>query len=357
MRPDTYFAIVRGQRRGCGAFAARAGFRLASWPYGLAMRARNALFDLGWKQAFRAAVPVVSVGNLTLGGTGKTPCVEYVAAHLRDGGLRPVILSRGYGSDSHRNDEAMVLEENLPDVPHLQGADRAALARTAVEELDADAIVLDDGFQHRRLARDLDLVLLDATAPLVRDAIFPRGTLREPIGGLKRAHAAILTRCDLATDADEQEAWLKRRFPNLTVAKAVHAPLELVGLDDIREGLGILKERPVAAVCGIGNPEAFRSTLARLGATPVAMRTFPDHHAYTRHDVDELIRWAGELPADALVVTTQKDWVKLRLDELGGRKLRALRIGFRLISGEAELGRLLGGVIAAKSADAIENDT
>jgi tetraacyldisaccharide 4'-kinase len=354
MRPETYLAIVRGQRRGLGAHAARAGFRIASWPYGLAMRARNALFDRGWKRTFRAAVPVVGVGNLTLGGTGKTPCVEYVAAHLRASGLRPVIVSRGYGADSHRNDEAMVLEENLPDVPHLQGTDRAALARTAVDELDADAIVLDDGFQHRRLARDLDLVLLDATAPLARDAIFPRGTLREPIAGLRRAHALILTRCDQAPDIEAQARWLAKRFPDKPLMRAIHAPTELVGAGGVGEPLDALAGAPVAAFCGIGNPDAFRATLAKLGATVADFRIYPDHHAYTREDVAELARWAESLPADALVATTQKDWVKLRLDDLGGRTLRAVRIGFRLIAGEAELVRLLDGVFATENENAGE---
>ena len=337
MRPETFHEIVRGRRRGFVAGAYRAGFRIISGPYGLAARVRNRLYDLGWKRTFRAAVPVVSIGNLTLGGTGKTPCVEWVARFLRDRGARPVILSRGYGSEHHRNDEAMVLEENLPDVPHLQGADRVALAMAAVEELEAEVLVLDDGFQHRRLQRDVDIVLLDATAPLERESVFPRGLLREPVAGLKRATTAILSRCDQAQDVDEQVAWLKRRFPNLPVAKAIHSPLELVGADDTRTELGSLANRPVAAFCGIGNPEAFRTTLSRLGSAPVAMRIYPDHHAYIRADVEELQRWAGGLPADAIVVTTQKDWVKLRMADLAGRPLWALKIGFELIEGRATL--------------------
>ncbi|MCI0701888.1 MAG: tetraacyldisaccharide 4'-kinase, partial [Planctomycetia bacterium] len=126
------------------AFAARCGLRLASWPYGLGAWTRNKLFDRGWKRVHRAAVPVVSVGNLTLGGTGKTPCVEWVARFFRERDVQVAILSRGYGTQSGRNDEAMVLEENLPDVPHLQGPDRVMLAETAVEELEAELLVLDD---------------------------------------------------------------------------------------------------------------------------------------------------------------------------------------------------------------------
>jgi tetraacyldisaccharide 4'-kinase len=158
----------------------RLGLRAVSVPYGLAVRVRNWLYDRGWKRVVRAAVPVVSVGNLTLGGTGKTPCVEYVARFYRRLDLRVAILSRGYGSRAGRNDEALVLEENLPDVPHLQGPDRAALAAIGVEELESEILVLDDGFQHRRLARDLDLVLIDATEPWGYGYLFPRGLLREP---------------------------------------------------------------------------------------------------------------------------------------------------------------------------------
>ncbi len=131
-------------------------------------------------------MPVVSIGNLTAGGTGKTPCVEYVVRFYRALDRRVAILSRGYGGDGARNDEALVLEENLPDVPHLQGADRVALAHIAIEELESEIVVLDDGFQHRRLARDLDLVLIDATAPWGHGYLLPRGLLREPPGSLKR---------------------------------------------------------------------------------------------------------------------------------------------------------------------------
>ncbi|QEL14548.1 tetraacyldisaccharide 4'-kinase [Limnoglobus roseus] len=341
MGSESFHQIIRGQRRGPVAATARAGLRLLSWPYGLAVRLRNRLFDRGWKHTFRAAVPVISVGNLTLGGTGKTPCVEYVAGLLRERGVRPVILSRGYGAEHNRNDEAMVLEENLPDVPHLQGADRVQLAMTAVEELDADVLILDDGFQHRRLTRDLDIVLIDATALLAGEAMFPRGVLREPIAGLSRADVLVLTRCDQTSTADEQAAWLKQRFPTKPVAKAVHRPMELVGPDGVTESLEVLKATPVAGFCGIGNPEAFRGLLTQLGAPPVAFRTFADHHAYTREDVADLTRWATDLPPNAVIVTTQKDWVKLRVADLGGRKLWALRIGFQLIEGEEAFAEML----------------
>ncbi len=328
--------------------AARAGLRFLSLPYGLAVRTRNGLFDCGWKRVHRAAVPVVSVGNLTLGGTGKTPCVEWVARFFRERDTQVAILSRGYGAEAGRNDEAMVLEENLPDVPHLQGADRASLATTAVEELEAELLLLDDGFQHRRLHRDLDIVLLDATCPPARDYGFPRGTLREPASGLRRAGAVLLTRCDQvrAGEVEAIRVWLGQRFPDVPVATTEHRPTELTGCDGSREVLEAFRGKPVGAFCGIGNPAAFRHTLESLGATVTNFRAFADHHAYTREDVDDLTRWAETLAPDAVIATTQKDWVKLRVPAFAGRPLWAVRIGLHFRSGEEVFAGVLERVIS-----------
>jgi tetraacyldisaccharide 4'-kinase len=340
--------LVSGRRRGLGASLARAGLWLASFPYGLSVRLRNALYSRGWKRSVRANVPVISVGNLTAGGTGKTPCVEYVAGYFNDRDCRVCILSRGYGVESGPNDEALVLEENLPDVPHLQGADRAALALTAVEELESEIIVLDDGFQHRRLARDLDLVLIDATCPWGHGHLLPRGLMREPASSLRRAQAILLTRCDLA-GAGELEAIrarVTRLAPDVPQAETVHRPLALVNADgDIRDPQS-LPDQPIAGFCGIGNPEAFRRTLEALGYRIADFRAYPDHHAYTRDDVEALGRWAAALPDESAVVTTQKDLVKLRLSELGGRPLWALRIGLAFLRGEERLRSLFDGILA-----------
>jgi tetraacyldisaccharide 4'-kinase len=321
--------LVSGQATGIGPTVARLGLRAASLPYGLAVRLRNRLYDWSWKQQHRVAVPVVSVGNLTLGGTGKTPCVEYLARFYRQRDVRVAILSRGYGAAGGPNDEALVLEDNLPDVPHLQGADRVAQAGVAVEELEAELLILDDGFQHRRLARDFDLVLLDATTPWGHGALFPRGLLREPKSSLRRANAVMLTRCDQVsgTVVDELTEQARQIAPNRPVVATTHAPVEWMQYGQPARALGAVHGRPVAAFCGIGNPESFRRTLRDLGAEPAGFRTYPDHHAYTRSDVDDLRSWARTLPADSALVTTQKDLVKLRVDRLGERDLLALRIG------------------------------
>lgn len=324
----------------------RGGLWLASLPYGVAVRVRNRLYDRGWKEVQRVSVPVVSIGNLTVGGTGKTPCVEYVARFYRELNLRVALLSRGYGAEAGRNDEAMVLEENLPDVPHLQGPDRVELARAAIEELESEVLVLDDGFQHRRLARDLDIVLIDATNPWGHGHLLPRGLLREPPSSLRRAGAILLTRSDQvpAEALTRLRDDVTRRAPSAVLAEATHRPVELVNGEQVQP-LELLRERPTAAFCGIGNPEAFRRTLTDLGADVAAFRTFPDHHAYTRADVDDLRAWAGRLAMDCVVVTTQKDLVKLRLPDLARRGLWALRVQLHIGEGKEQFDRKLEEVV------------
>jgi tetraacyldisaccharide 4'-kinase len=290
---------------------------------------------------------VVSIGNLTLGGTGKTPCVEYVAALYRRHRLRVAILSRGYGSRGGRNDEALVLEENLPEVPHLQGEDRAALAQEAVDQFQSEVLVLDDGFQHRRLERDLDVVLLDATNPWGYGHLFPRGLLREPPKSLRRAGVIVLTRCDQVDDTVRRR--LRERVTSIAVGLPIvetsHRAAMLID-GDRQESIDVLKGRPVAAFCGIGNPNAFQQTLANLGARVTDFRIFPDHHAYGPPDIEELERWAARQTEECIVVTTQKDLVKLRVPQLGGRPLFALRIAFHIDAGRELFDRKLLEIVS-----------
>jgi tetraacyldisaccharide 4'-kinase len=355
-----FHSLLRGENQGLGPAIQRAGLWALSQPYGWAVRGRNWLFDCGWKKGFRAAVPVISVGNLTVGGTGKTPCVEYVARFFRRHNLRVAILSRGYGSRTGSNDEALVLAQNLPDVPHLQGPDRVALAGRAAEEFKSEVLVLDDGFQHRRLKRDLDLVLIDATSPWGHDYLLPRGLLREPAAGLRRANLVLLTRCDQAEPHTLAE--IRRRIgriaPRLPVVETTHRPGGWINAHHEILPLTALRDRPWAAFCGIGNPDAFRRTLCGLawraepregpgcqmqlltrpltGLGSPGWRTFADHHNYTSRDVEELGRWAGTQPPDCVILTTQKDLVKLPMEKLNERPLWALQIELH-IEKEAEL--------------------
>jgi tetraacyldisaccharide 4'-kinase len=343
-----YLRLIRSQTSGFWPLVARTALGAVSVVYGAGVAARNAAYDRRWKPIHHAAVPVVSVGNLTLGGTGKTPMVEWLARWYRHRGLRVAILSRGYGQTAGLNDEGRVLEENLADVPHLQDPDRVALARIATEELESELIVLDDGFQHRRLARDIDVVLVDALEPFGLGHLFPRGLLREPVRSLKRASVVVLSRADLVTAVDRAaiRAQAERLAGPLRWVEARHAPLDLIDGDGHLSALDVLEGQSVAAFCGIGNPEGFRRTLAPLCGELADLRVFPDHHAYSAEDVGSLERWAALLGAN-LVLTTQKDLVKLRAGLLGPAPLRALRIGLEVTAGgdvmDDVLGRLLSG--------------
>lgn len=333
---ESYHALIGGDGRGVWPSMQRGALWAVGVGYGWAMRVRNRLFDRGWKRVGRAPVPVVSVGNLTLGGTGKTPCVEYLARFYRDRGVRVAILSRGYGAEDGPNDEALVLEENLPDVPHLQGADRVELARAAAVEHESELLILDDGFQHRRLHRDLDMVLVDATQPWGHGHMFPRGLLREPPESLGRAGLVLLTRCDQAEPdkLEELQCRVKKVAPAAPVVETRHAPVAWINTEHDTRSLCSFVGRPVAAFCGIGNPEAFRRSLEAIGMELVSFKVFPDHHDYTRRNVEDLRAWARAQPGDCILATTQKDLVKLQITHLGERELWALRIQLKIDKGQ-----------------------
>jgi tetraacyldisaccharide 4'-kinase len=321
--------------------------RVPAAVFGAAARARGWLYDRRWLPSARLEAPVVSVGNLTAGGTGKTPMVAWVARELVARGRRPGLLSRGYGARAGEgNDEAALLAELLPDVPHVQGADRVRGAHALLER-GVDVVVLDDGFQHRRLARDVDLVLVDATRPfgLPRDgergaveALLPRGLLREPVSALARAHALVVTRADGVRTADlvELRSRLERAAPGVGLAFAVHRAKRVRSLDGEVRALEELRGRAVDLASGIGNPGAFEASVRELGANVGEHRRFADHHAYAAQDLDGL----GD--GERWLVTTAKDAVKLRrIAELARRSILALEVELEIVEGASLLEALL----------------
>jgi len=322
--------------------------------FGAAARLRGLAYDKGLLPSGRLEVPVVSVGNLTAGGTGKTPFVALVVRELQRRGLRPGIASRGYGAGGdepdHENDEARLLARALPEALLRQNPDRLRAGEELVEA-GCDCVVLDDGFQHRRLARDLDLVLVDATRPWglpahepgaepVR-AFLPRGLLREPPSALARAHAVCLTRSDQVEGPVREGllAELHRAAPGVALFEGRHRPSGLWrGLADGGEGasgspvpLEELRDRPVDLLSAIGNPEAFGRTVESLGARVHSHRVFPDHHRYCRSDLEGLGR------EGRWVLTTEKDAVKLP----PAFPFFALAVEFRLERGAPVLEALL----------------
>ena len=351
---DAFKRLVDGSIRGPAAGLARATLAAIALPYRLAVTARNAAYDRGLLAVGSAPVPVVSVGNLTLGGTGKTPLVAWCARTLSAAGLRPAIVSRGYGvRPGETSDEAAELSLLLPGVPHVADRDRVAGARAAAAG-GAEAVVLDDGFQHRRLARDLDIVAVDATDPFGCGHVFPRGLLREPLAGLSRGHAVVLTRAALVDAARREQIRAALddatggRMPAVW-AEASHRPVQLRTAAGATLPLDAVRGSRVAAFAGIGNPAAFRRSLEELGAEVVAFRPLADHHAYTEADLADLAAWARSTRADR-AITTLKDLVKLRAETLAGLPLAAVEIAFEFHSGREPLEALLHEVAGSACA-------
>ncbi|MEW6594924.1 MAG: tetraacyldisaccharide 4'-kinase [Thermodesulfobacteriota bacterium] len=300
--------------------------------YGLAMRLRAWMYRHGvlLKQE-KLPLPVVSIGNLTLGGTGKTPLVMYVTRQLLALGRKPAILSRGYGgkakgpvnvvsdgstiglSASEAGDEPLLLAESLPGVPVLVGPKRATLGRAALDRFPVDTLILDDGFQHLAVARDFDLVLFSARTLLGNGRVFPGGPLREPMAALRRVHGFVITGVDKESRAGA-EAFKQRLaglFPEKPVFMGEYLPVCLLHSQQSKTfAIDKARHMPLYGFAGIANPDSFRRTLERERFLLTGFIGFPDHHRYTAADVESLIAAARSRKAAALV-TTEKDYVKL----------------------------------------------
>lgn len=339
LKPSEFRDLLSGRKQGPAARLLRGFLSLVEYPYAWAVRRRNRDFDSGRRAMARASVPVISVGNLTLGGTGKTPMVQWLARWFSRRGIRVALVSRGYKSaPGSQNDEARELEQTLPGVPHVQNPDRLAASQQAVIEFKCQLILLDDGFQHRRLARNLDIVLLDALEPFGFDHVFPRGTLREPIESLSRAQVAVLTRADLVDESERSRirGIVRQHAPQITWAECRHAPRTLLACDGKQVPLNSLQGSRIVAFCGIGNPGGFRRTLEQSGCKLIDWREFPDHHLYNRADIDELARWA-QLNQATVLLCTHKDLVKLNVAALGDIPLWAVQIELEFVSGQESL--------------------
>ncbi|MBX7106730.1 MAG: tetraacyldisaccharide 4'-kinase [Gemmataceae bacterium] len=342
---SAFLDVISGRRRDWRAHAVRAGLSLWEPIYAAGTWLRNTLFSAGLKRQHSAGVPVVSVGNITTGGTGKTPVVAEVVNYLRQHGWKPGIASRGYRSmDGAGNDEKRVLDLLCPGVPHIQNRDRIQAAKELVA-VGADVIVLDDGFQHRRLKRDLDLVVIDATNPWGYGHQLPRGLLRESMAGLARADLIIISRADLVT-AHEREH-LHQTIARFT--KAPHIVSRFIP-HGLRTQAGSIESavewrgRRVVAFCGIGNPAAFQSTLERVGVALAShsVTAFNDHHHYTEADRQSLLAEAEATHAEALVCTL-KDLVKFPAGPTP-LPILAVDIAFDVVDGAADWGAVFARI-------------
>jgi tetraacyldisaccharide 4'-kinase len=343
MDPEShYYRLISGEQRGLIAALCRGGLSLLSWCYGAIIRARNAYYDHFSRAIQRVPAPVISVGNLITGGTGKTPMVIWILQRLIEMHRRPAVLMRGYKAqpagccqagrivqdrpDDCDNDEAREIRRRCPQAKIVVNPDRVAGAHKAIA-LGCDVLVMDDGFQHRRLGRDLDIVLIDATRPFGGGHMLPHGMLREPVGSLRRADLVVITRSDqVSTD---QLNKLRRRLEGialpsaeqagaggLPILAASHQPVELCdqqGAADLQMTVQAAAGRRAWLFAALGNPSGFSATVERMGFEIVGRRFWPDHYAWTDADLDRMAADACAAAPD-VVLTTEKDAVKLPPD-------------------------------------------
>ena len=312
-------------------------FYLFSLIYGQLVNLKLSMYHIGWFKKERLTCFVISLGNVTVGGTGKTPTAQHLAREIRDMGYRVAILNRGYRakwrgavgivSDGHAlkmdaetaGDEAFMLAKHLPNVPVLIGPERAVTGRYAIEHFGAQVAILDDGYQHWQLERDMDILLVDAVNVFGNGYLLPRGTLREPLSHIDRADVCLMTKVDQAAPGAIEYIWETFRSYNQDglILESIHQPRQFVRLADWYEDIAAggvpvteLKGKKVLAVSAIGNPASFEQTLADLGIEIVESMRYPDHHDYGEKDMAEVLYRAETLGVEAIIIT-EKDAVKV----------------------------------------------
>ncbi len=348
--------------------------QMGSAAYRAVVTLRNAAYDRRWIASVRLPCRVVSVGNLTVGGTGKTTCVELITSKLAGRGHRVAILSRGYGgsrrtyllqwdgrqllvngeaapSPNGLADEPQLLARHLGGIPVIVGARRDHTGRMACETMRVETLVLDDGFQHRRVQRDCDVVLVQARMPLGGWALLPRGPMREPLASLTRAHVVIVTKADEALQTlGALCERLRALNPEADILTASHEPTALEDpWTQAQQDPAQLGGLRVGVLSSIGDPEGFEATVRRMHATVAWHRAFPDHHVYRSAHWASICAQATQTRVD-MVVTTEKDWIRLQAQARSASPpavpLRLMRIRMKLLSGEEALDARLAGVLA-----------
>ena len=340
-----------------------------SFAYGAIVALRNQLYDRGILKQVKLPCPVISIGNITTGGTGKTPMTVLTANGLKARGFCPAVLSRGYGgrlttsgnvvSDGASillgpeaaGDEPVLIAAAAPGIPVLTGPDRCVSGKLAIEKFGANVLVLDDAFQHRRLFRDINIVLLDEAKPFGNGRLLPAGPLRELPAALNRADVIVKTGISRG-----EKDWKKHALPDgIPVFRARYQPFEIIqgknksfsiinsfaggsgggvtsqiqGSDNQPLPPGMLRDKKIYAFTGIAAPEKFRATLEELGAKIIKFLAFPDHYFYKNADVRAIAEEAKAMNAE-MVITTEKDGVKLLIFQDFYREIAILRVGLRM---------------------------
>lgn len=329
----TLYILITTERRGFLPTLFRLLLLPWSWLYGVIVRIRNYCYDIGLFNQKKLPCAVISIGNIVVGGTGKTPTVTTIAKLIHSSGLKTSVLLRGYkrkkgeeivivsdGKDilcsrDESGDEANMLSHQLSDIPIIVGKNRYHAGETAINKFSSEVLILDDGFQHRQLERNLNILTIDTTQPYGTGALLPIGTLREPMSSIKRADIIILTRTDATgNDITEIRTQLDRLAPNTPILESIHKPTSLYRLNSkdnqTKNPLNELKNRRLLAVCAIGNPNAFVTTLEHQDPKSIDLVAFPDHHVYSESDIQHIKRQMAQCNAE-WIITTQKDEQKL----------------------------------------------
>lgn len=301
-------------------------------PYSGIVSLRNWAYDRQYLKTHSVDVPVISVGNLTAGGTGKTPVVQFLCGWLKESGYHPAIVMRGYGSSlnlannylvadesgllitqEEAGDEAAQLAQNLPGVPIWIGANRVISGQNAVKLSKANILIMDDGFQHRNLFRNMNILLIDALRPWGYDHVLPRGLLREPISNLRRADVVLITRSDLCSEEELQnlENQISDVDESAQIFRTSHKPSRIVELFGEEYPVQVGVGKKAHFFCGLGNPNGFFQTAIEAGFIETGRTIFPDHHSYQKQDLLDLEEWAKKENAQILL-TTEKDGIKLK---------------------------------------------
>ncbi len=333
------YALATGEKKGIIADLLRAILFLLSLVYGIAVRILikcHSLFSC------RLDCKVVSVGNITLGGTGKTSFVEYLARYLLEQDLHPAILSRGYKKDGAYlqglGDEPYMLKARLKDVPVIVDTDRINGARRAIVDHGVDTVILDDGFQQWKIRKDLEIVMIDAAFSFAGSYMLPRGFLREPLSSLKRADIFVLAKTNLYPDTDNLERYLRLNNPRALIVKSEHQPVGLYALDDHNRVFTVdhIKDKSVVLFSGIADPSSFDNLMHELGAHILHSFQFPDHHYYSDAELNGIFQTARKAHSD-MVVTTEKDAARIAGVKADDMAVFVLRIELKVTHNENEL--------------------
>ncbi|MFH1422375.1 MAG: tetraacyldisaccharide 4'-kinase [Planctomycetota bacterium] len=315
MKRNYYERLISYSEKGIIATILRGLLSLLALIYLIILRIRKILYALRIIKRNKLPCTVISVGNISLGGTGKTPFVEFISKLISEKGMKTAIVTRGYKhAGAAASDEALLLAEKIPQIPLFIAANRYLGGKQAIKETKAQCVVLDDAFQHWRIERDLDIVLIDALNPFGYGRLFPRGMLREPILNLSRADLFVITKADFCPENVLQKLrdFLANKFPDIPQVISCHKPVNLGEISKSKKvSLEYLRGKRISAFCGIGNPESFQLILNKLCAEVIAFNVFSDHFLYSENLLSNIEKEAALLKSEA-IVTTHKDAVKVR---------------------------------------------